>query len=321
MEGMTFTYLKRPYNGDPAAERNMFIGGSDAGTILGLNPYKSPYTLWCEKTGRITPDDISDKESVWWGNYDEEGVAQRFCMKAEKKVTKSNFTYYLQEYPYIAGHIDRRVVGEQAGLECKTTSSWNHTRYDEGDIPPIHYAQCQHYMLVTGWKYWYYAVKKDNTDFFWMRIDRNEEYIRTLLRFEIEFWAHVLSNTPPGIDGSASTGKTLDTMYSDKPEEKNEHPIILNSADAEELVQINDISHQIDILSDLKNAKINAFKDRMGYNPLAEGCGFRIKYKATRGRETIDAKRLKKECPDIYEEYKKVGSPTKRFVIEKMEEY
>lgn len=29
------------------------IGGSDAGSVLGLNKYKSAYALWCEKTGRI----------------------------------------------------------------------------------------------------------------------------------------------------------------------------------------------------------------------------------------------------------------------------
>ena len=44
------------------------IGGSDASCILGLNPYKSAYALWCEKTGKIIPEDISDKEAVRLGN-------------------------------------------------------------------------------------------------------------------------------------------------------------------------------------------------------------------------------------------------------------
>ena len=29
------------------------IGGSDAGALLGLNPYNSPYSLWAEKTGKV----------------------------------------------------------------------------------------------------------------------------------------------------------------------------------------------------------------------------------------------------------------------------
>ena len=32
--------------------RNEGIGGSDAGTIVGDNTWKSPYALWLEKTGR-----------------------------------------------------------------------------------------------------------------------------------------------------------------------------------------------------------------------------------------------------------------------------
>ena len=31
------------------------IGGSDASVIMGLNPYKSPYQLWMEKTGQVEP--------------------------------------------------------------------------------------------------------------------------------------------------------------------------------------------------------------------------------------------------------------------------
>ena len=33
--------------------RKGYIGGSDAGAVLGMNPYKSAYSLWAEKTGKI----------------------------------------------------------------------------------------------------------------------------------------------------------------------------------------------------------------------------------------------------------------------------
>ena len=32
-------------------ERQKGIGGSDAGTAIGVNPWKSPYILYLEKTG------------------------------------------------------------------------------------------------------------------------------------------------------------------------------------------------------------------------------------------------------------------------------
>lgn len=43
------------------------IGGSDAACIIGKNPYKSNLTLWQEKTGKIKPEDISDKPAVKYG--------------------------------------------------------------------------------------------------------------------------------------------------------------------------------------------------------------------------------------------------------------
>ena len=41
--------------------RRLGIGGSEIGTILGLNKYQTPFDLWLIKTGRKTPDDLSDK--------------------------------------------------------------------------------------------------------------------------------------------------------------------------------------------------------------------------------------------------------------------
>ena len=38
--------------------RTQGIGGSDAGTIVGLNPWKSKYELWLEKTGQVVPEDL-----------------------------------------------------------------------------------------------------------------------------------------------------------------------------------------------------------------------------------------------------------------------
>ena len=43
------------------------IGSSDAAVAIGLSPYKSPLSLWLEKTQRKAPDDLSQKEAVVWG--------------------------------------------------------------------------------------------------------------------------------------------------------------------------------------------------------------------------------------------------------------
>ena len=203
---------KKKWSGDPSANRTEFIGGSDIGTILGLNPWKSAYTLWAEKSGRIEAEDISDKEAVWWGTNMEELVAKRFCMKTGKKVKKTTYEFSCKEYPFLVAHVDRLGVGEKFVLECKTTSARNRTNYNEGEIPPYHYAQVQFYLMLTGYKVGYLATKRDS-DFYVTKIDRNDEFIEEIKESAIAFWQMVQDGTEPDIDDSESTADTINQMY------------------------------------------------------------------------------------------------------------
>ena len=169
------------------------IGGSDAGAVLGLNPYKSSYTLWAEKTGRISSY-VPDNEAMRQGRDLEDYVAKRFEEETGKKVRRSGFSYQSQKYPFMLANVDRLVVGEDAGLECKTTSVLTKTKYDKGDIPASYYAQCMHYMAVTGASKWYIAVLILNKGFYWYSIERNEEEIQNLIAAESDFWEMVVNN-------------------------------------------------------------------------------------------------------------------------------
>ena len=68
--------------------RNQGIGGSDIACIMGYNKWKSPYTLWTEKTGQSQSEDLSDNEFVYWGTVLEQAVANRFVELTGKKVRK-----------------------------------------------------------------------------------------------------------------------------------------------------------------------------------------------------------------------------------------
>ena len=78
-------------------------------------------------------------------------------------------------------NVDRLIVGEKAGLECKTTSLLTKEEYDAGDIPQHFYIQCLHYMAVTGAERWYIAILILNKAFYVYRIKRNEDEINALL--------------------------------------------------------------------------------------------------------------------------------------------
>ena len=201
-------------------ERQKSLGGSDASSVIGMNPYKSAYMLWAEKTGRIVPEDISGIEAVRLGTDLEDYVARRFMTKMEdegtpKKVRRENAILRNGDYPFAHANVDRMVIGERAGLECKTTSVLNLKKFANGEYPANYYCQCMHYLAVTGYDKWYLAVLILGKDFKVFEIERNEAEISFLMDAEREFWSHVTNNTPPALDGLNSTGEALQTIYAD----------------------------------------------------------------------------------------------------------
>ena len=298
---------------DIQRDRNTFIGGSDAGTILGVNPWKSAYTLWAEKTGRKEVPDLSDLERIRLGNDLEEYVASRFMEATGKKVRRDNSRYFLAEYPQIVGHIDRRFIGEKAGLEIKTTSQITKTEFEKGDIPMTYYCQCLHYMAVTGFDHWYLAILSFQRGFFWFRIDRNEDEIDALINAELEFWEHVSNNTMPPIDGSDSTADTIQSLY---PDAKVEATDIESMRDTIEMLE--SVKDQIKALETLKKEYESLIKDSLKFAENGLIRGYRVTWKNV-DRESFDSKKFKADHPDMYQEYVK-QSRYRTLRVEKKEE-
>ena len=255
--------------------RTNYIGGSDIGTIMGVNPWKSPYTLWAEKTGLIQPEDLSDNDAVWFGTKEEDIIAERFTMKTGLKVRKSNYAYGCLEFPFLKGHVDRLASKGKWGLEIKTTSSWNKTKYDEGEVPESHWWQCQFYMFVTGYNLWYLATKRDNR-FYITKIARDDEAITRMLITCREFWEHIQSGEPVEIDGSDSTKDTLEKMY---PEEHQGEIVDLEKQE-DTLLALLEIGSQEKNLKDLKTKYQNEIKAVLGDAERGETGQFIVSWKA-----------------------------------------
>lgn len=128
--------------------RRRGIGGSDASTIIGLNPYNSLFRLFADKKGFISAKE--DNEAMRQGRDFEEYAAKRFCEATGKNVRRRNYMFQHDNYDYILADIDREVVGENAGLECKTTSLFNKSDFENGEIPLTYYVQMMHYSLETN---------------------------------------------------------------------------------------------------------------------------------------------------------------------------
>lgn len=203
-------------------QRSKGIGGSDAGTVMGVNEYKSAFTLWAEKTGQIDAPRQSS-EAIRLGHDLEDYVAKRFCEAEGKRVKRSSFCFESKERPYMRANVDRLVIGENAVLECKTANMMKGSSYKKDEIPATYYYQCLHYMAVLGLDRVYLAVLVFSHGLYTFVIDRSDPQIQQdmeyLVQKEEEFWKHVEDGTRPEIDGSESTADTVAALYGREPED------------------------------------------------------------------------------------------------------
>ncbi|MFD6510123.1 YqaJ viral recombinase family protein [Bacillus sp. NPDC060175] len=58
-------------------------------------------------------------ESAYFGNVLEEVVAKEFSKRTDLKVQRRNAIWQHPEYPWMLANVDRLIVGEKIGLECK----------------------------------------------------------------------------------------------------------------------------------------------------------------------------------------------------------
>lgn len=291
--------------------RSTGIGGSDVAVIMGYNPWKSPYALFMEKSGQVEPDDLSENEYVYWGTVLESAVANRFAELTGKNLRKCG-TLQDDEYPFMLANVDRLVIGENAGLECKTANVFKKDEWEGDNVPDAYYCQCQWYIMITGFEVWYIACLIGGNHFEHKAIPRNEKFIQEMRAAVIEFWENMQKGVAPEIDGSESTTEALRKKHGDI---SNESVAVLPSFCGSLIERYDELKATKKLLETEMEAVSNNLKDMLGKAQTGVFNDRTVIWKTISGRTTIDSKALQKEMPEIYAKYAKVGKPSRRFEI------
>lgn len=296
--------------------RDLGIGGSDAAVIMGMNPYKSPYQLWLEKTGQAEAPDLSDNQYVYWGTKNEANIADWFQEETGKKVKRLG-TLQSREYPFMLANVDRTVIGENAGLEIKTAGVSQYRKWKDDEIPDAYYCQCLHYMAVTGADYWYIAVLLGGNEAKWKRIERNEEDIQHLIMAETDFWKLVETKTPPPVDGSDSCAAALSAQY--KGGDPN-FSVVLQPSAEDVIESLENDKAIMDALKKQITEKENRLKALLGNAEEGTTDHYRVLWKTQAGRHSVPLAKIKKQAPDVYQLLEEkgcitIGKPSRRFSI------
>lgn len=280
--------------------RKTGIGGSDAGAICGVNPYSSAMKVFQDKTSEDV--ETQNNEAIRIGHDLEDYVAKRFMEATGLKVRKSNFMYRSTEHPFMIADVDRLVVGEDAGLECKTASAYHADKWADGNIP-LHYAmQCYHYMAVTGKRIWYLAVVILGREFTYRKLEWDNELISSLINIEESFWNnHVVAGTVPPPDGSKACDEVIEQYF---PTAKKADTMKLVGFD-EKLSRREEILGYIAELQAEQKQIEQEIKLFMGENQYAASERYRVSW-GNVDSVRLDSQRMKTEKPEIYADYGKV---------------
>ena len=289
--------------GMPRAEwlelRRTGIGGSDAAAIVCLSPWATPYTVYMDKLGLIPEKE--DTEAMRQGRDLEEYVAIRFTEYSCRKVRRCNYMIRNPRYPFALADIDFRIVGENAGLECKTTSTLDLKQFHGVEFPEQYYAQCVHYLAVTGADRWYLAVLVLGRGFYVFVLERNDMEIAALMEAEGRFWQRVQEQDPPGVSGHDADTEAVGIVWADSSEET------ADLFDVEYLFrELRSLDEALSITQGLKNKAINEIKARMK-TASSGSCGPYSCTWRTQQRRYLDLDALREDFPEIpFDDYMKV---------------
>lgn len=290
------------------AERRNYIGASEAAAVMGKSRWGTPLSVWAEKTGELPPENIDDKLYVILGTRLEEVVAELFTAKTGKKVHRVNEAFVHKKHPFLRCHIDRKVEGERAILQCKTASAFKGKEWDGEEIPEEYEIQEHHELACSGYDRAYIACLIGNHKFELKVVERDASKLAYVVDSEVYFWNEfVVPKVMPGLNFiKAGDNDTAAALW---PK---------GDAALPELVLADEVDAMLESLEGLKadakmvkkqQEEIEAkVKVLLGSNLSARSNNFVVKWSNIE-QDRVDTTRLKDEEPATYARFiKKVLS-------------
>lgn len=296
-------------------EKQKGIGGSDVATILGLNPYKTPFTLWLEKTGQIQPP-VLNNEYIEWGNILEPVIREKFAKETGFEVTENHWVMLHVEHDFLVANIDGEVIdpqfaGEKGVLEIKTAGERMRDQWEEG--PPHHYMlQLQHYLAVLDYSYGYIAVLIGGNTFRYFLVERDDYVIDHIIQASANFMHMVENNISPEISGHQADSDYLGKAF---PEDNGEIGELDQTLEmfAEQYFELN---QKIKSLQEQADWIKNKIKLEMKDFRILKSDSIFINMPTIK-KVSFDTKQFELDHPELYEKYKNKESSYRSFIVKK----
>ena len=299
-------------------ERKKGIGSSEAGTIMGVNKFDTPYSLWRRKTGVDGP--IPSNEAMELGHHMEPAVVTMFAARTGAFICKSSEGDWIavdKKNEYLRVSPDRLFYEDGAKhtkknlriLECKTTS----VAVDPDDFPVYWYCQLQYQMGVMGVKKgavaWISSFPRLHFDY--KEIDFNPDFYKAMIESIEQFWLiNVCGGIPPeDIDGEDSLLRS--------PQATAGETLEADSEMMERYGAIKEIASTIKQLESTRSSLEDEIKIALGTaeSLVSPEGSVLAQWKNTKDTRKFNAKAFQAAEPTMYNLYMETVPGSRRFTI------
>ena len=283
------------------------LGGSDAATVLGLNPYAGPMDLYLDKLGLAEARD--ETEAMFWGTRLEPVVADRFAELMPFGVHRLPQMLRSRAHPFMLANIDR-VLTDPAHpergpgiLECKAPG-WRQSAFWHDEAAPDPYLlQVQHYLAVTGFQWAYLAALVGGQRYVVLPVDRDEAVITALIAAERTFWDRLTHRQPPPLDGSPASSRLLKQLHP-----RADGTTLTLGPEAVALAEAWAAAHAAQKAAEAaKNTAATHLQALLGEAATAQAGPYVIRW-ANRERQGLDSTALQQDHPELVARYRTVTS-------------
>jgi putative phage-type endonuclease len=294
--------------------RRQGISGTDVGAICEVDKWRSPITVYLEKTGQIPKRE--ENEAMYFGQLLEEVVAKEFTKRTGYKIQRSNAILQHPENKWAIGSIDRLILDPERGngiLEVKTASEYVKKEWENENIPESYQLQLQWYLYITGLTWGAFAVLIGGNKFQYKMVERDEEVIDLAVKICRNFREnHLLTGIPPLVDGSEASTDLLNRMY---PEGEADSKTVLPDEAEELIIKWEQANQDMEEAEKRKQEAENRLKALIGEHEIGVTPEHTVTWKNI-SRHIIDTKALKAAHPDIYKQFTR-RSISRRFRLNK----
>lgn len=301
--------------------RESGIGSSEVGTILGLNPFETPYQLWRRKVGIDAPKE--QNFAMRAGHYLEDAVSLFYHDETGKDIIKASAGDWIirsNDRPYMQVSPDRtfwipglpKNAQNKGILECKTTQM----DVDADSVPQHWFAQLQYQLGVAELPQGALA---------WLTMGRKFGYRD--FEFDPEFFAYITEEvTRFWMDNIIGKQEPL-MMTVDDVLLRNPKHIVGKAIEADGELQENcrvlkEVKEELSELDRRKKELEAAIKMAMGDAEAlvapADGRGkpqILATWKAAKDSVKFNESRFAQENPDTYASYKETMPGSRRFLL------